>query len=146
MRTLYPYRQSAGAPVRFVGPDATRQRSRIGLVLAREAARAEAVGQDGLGVPGQVRADPETADVGLGADAPALGEAQDRVDADQRIDPDASDVSVRLGDGAGGFSGTTSVAVGNFAGSVALGDLNGSGGLPDLGPLVPNPADPDFLL
>ena len=45
---------------------------------------------------------------------------------------------MRLGDGAGGFSGTTSVAVGNFAGSVALGDLDGSAGLPDLGPLVPN--------
>jgi Cadherin domain/RTX calcium-binding nonapeptide repeat (4 copies) len=55
-------------------------------------------------------------------------------------------VSVRLGDGEGGFSGSIEVAVGGGPGSVALGDLDGAGGLtpsglPDLGPLVPIPAD-----
>jgi VCBS repeat-containing protein len=58
-------------------------------------------------------------------------------------------VSVRLGDGAGGFGGGTEIAVGDGAWSVALGDLDGAGGLtpaglPDLGPLVPIPADPLF--
>jgi hypothetical protein len=55
-------------------------------------------------------------------------------------------VSVRLGDGFGGFAGTTEVAVGDDPLSVALGNLDGTGGLtpsglPDLGPLVPIPAD-----
>ena len=38
-------------------------------------------------------------------------------------------VSVRLGDGAGGFGGSTEVAVGGGPASVALGDLDGDGDL-----------------
>jgi hypothetical protein len=58
-------------------------------------------------------------------------------------------VSVRLGDGAGGFASPASggeVAVGDNVHGVALGDLDGIAaltptGLPDLGPLVPITAD-----
>lgn len=41
----------------------------------------------------------------------------------------SNSVSVRLGDGKGGFSGTTSVAVGSNPASIALGDFNGDGKL-----------------
>jgi hypothetical protein len=88
--------------------------------------------------------------VGDGSRSVALGDldgdgALDLATANQNSDS----VSVRLGDGAGGFAGTTEVAVGDGGDgpfSVALGDLDGTGGLtpsglPDLGPLVPIPAD-----
>ncbi len=39
----------------------------------------------------------------------------------------SSSVSIRLGDGLGGFSGTTDVAVGSNPRSVAIGDFNGDG-------------------
>ncbi|MFZ4583567.1 MAG: choice-of-anchor D domain-containing protein, partial [Paludibacter sp.] len=38
-----------------------------------------------------------------------------------------SSVSIRLGDGLGGFSGNTEVAVGLYSNSVAIGDFNGDG-------------------
>lgn len=55
-------------------------------------------------------------------------------------------MSVRPGDGAGGFGGGIDVAMGAGPSWVALGDLDGAGGptpfgLPDLGPPVPVPAD-----
>ena len=40
---------------------------------------------------------------------------------------DSNTVSIRLGDGQGGFSGTTNVAVGSRPNSVAVGDFNGDG-------------------
>ena len=36
-------------------------------------------------------------------------------------------VSIRLGDGLGGFSGSTDVSVGSHPYSVAIGDFNGDG-------------------
>ena len=36
-------------------------------------------------------------------------------------------VSIRLGDGLGGFSGSTEVSVGSYPCSVAIGDFNGDG-------------------
>ena len=47
-----------------------------------------------------------------------------------RHSPDSSTpgtVSIRLGDGSGGFSGSTEVSVGAEANSVAVGDFNGDG-------------------
>jgi Domain of unknown function (DUF4347)/FG-GAP-like repeat len=41
----------------------------------------------------------------------------------------SNDVSVRLGDGAGGFTGTTNISVGVGPRSIALGDVNGDGKL-----------------
>ena len=41
------------------------------------------------------------------------------------IPPDT--VSIRLGDGLGGFSGSTEVSVGSDPYSVAIGDFNGDG-------------------
>jgi hypothetical protein len=59
--------------------------------------------------------------------------------------------SVLINDGQGGFSNGGEVAVGGSPNSVALGDLDGPArltpsGLPDLGPLVPTPAEIDPLL
>jgi hypothetical protein len=59
---------------------------------------------------------------------------------------------VLLGDGAGGFADAgPGPAVGDFPISLALGDLDGPArltpsGLPDLGPLVPTPAELDALI
>ena len=44
-----------------------------------------------------------------------------------RLIHSSSSVSIRLGDGQGGFSGTTNVAVGSTPFSVAVGDFNGDG-------------------
>src|SRR5436190_902606 len=56
------------------------------------------------------------------------------VDGDGKLDIvvanfDSNTVSVRLGDGLGGFSGTTDFPVGSLPTSVALGDVNGDGKL-----------------
>lgn len=56
-------------------------------------------------------------------------------------------VSLRLNDGSGTFGGGSDLEVGGTA-EVALGDLDGlarltPSGLPDLGPLVPTPAEID---
>jgi hypothetical protein len=77
----------------------------------------------------------------------ALGDLDGDGDLDlATANQNSGSVSVRFGDGAGGFAGSTEVAVGGAPVPVALGDLDGTGGLtpsglPDLGPLVPIPAD-----
>ncbi|MCZ0964340.1 FG-GAP-like repeat-containing protein [Paracoccus benzoatiresistens] len=79
----------------------------------------------------------------------ALGDFDDDGDLDLvASNSQGSTVSVRLNDGSGTFGGGSEVAVGYGAGSLVLGDLDGAArltpsGLPDLGPLVPTPAEID---
>ena len=68
--------------------------------------------------------------VGTGPFSVALGD----FNGDGRLDlatanQSSNNVSIRLGDGAGGFTGTTNIAVGTNPNSVALGDFNADGRL-----------------
>ncbi len=70
------------------------------------------------------------ADVGVGTNpaATAIGDFNNDGKQDLAVSNSSSKtISIRLGDGLGGFSGTTEVSVGGSASSVAIGDFNHDG-------------------
>jgi CSLREA domain-containing protein len=65
--------------------------------------------------------------VGLGPRSVAIGDFNGDGKQDIAATRGLNNVSIRLGDGTGGFSGTTNVSVGDTPHSVAIGDFNGDG-------------------
>ena len=68
------------------------------------------------------------ADVSVGyPESVAIGDFNNDGKQDLAVATDIGAISIRLGDGGGGFSGTTNVSVGRNTTSVAIGDFNGDG-------------------
>ncbi len=73
---------------------------------------------------------PHPADVSVGSNPASVAVGDFNGDGIQDIvaaNSDSNTVSIRLGDGSGGFSGSTEVSVGSNPISVAVGDFNGDG-------------------
>ncbi|MGE0881914.1 MAG: FG-GAP-like repeat-containing protein [Blastocatellales bacterium] len=71
-----------------------------------------------------------TTTVGVGSDPQSLAIGDFNGDGKQDVavaNSGSGNVSIRLGDGLGGFTGTTTVGVGSGPASVAIGDFNGDG-------------------